>query len=70
MKQAYCYCSLILFLIHSAYAGTRTLNGVPVDIEQAPYMVHLKIQIGSKYTGFCGGTIVSRSYILSAGHCM
>lgn len=61
--------ALILFFIDSAIAGTRILNGYPVDIEQAAYMVHLRISKGTG-VGFCGGSLVSRSYVLSAGHCM
>lgn len=59
---------LILFLVDSTTAGGRILNGYPIDIEQAPYTAHIHIIIGGGY-GSCGGSIISRSFILTAGHC-
>jgi secreted trypsin-like serine protease len=59
------FCSLALFFIDSALAGSRILNGYPIDVEQAPYIAHVVIE----GLGSCTGSIVSENYILTAGHC-
>lgn len=45
---------------------SRIVGGVPVDIRSFPWQV--SIQWRDRH--FCGGSIIDRSWILTAGHCM
>lgn len=49
--------------------SSRILNGYKIDIEQAPYIVHIRFREGEHHYGFCGGSIVNERFIMSAGHC-
>lgn len=70
MKFTFCVIILSIFLSAANADKTKILNGYPIDIEKAPYTVHMAIQFGNIGTGFCGGSIVSSRFILTAGHCM
>lgn len=49
----------------------RIIGGVPISIEQVPYQVSLQIIESDGYVGhFCGGSIISDKYILTASHCL
>lgn len=64
------YGVLCFYFIKSAFAGGRILNGYPIEIEQAPYIVHMRFQKDRPHHyGFCGGSIINSRYILTAGHC-
>jgi secreted trypsin-like serine protease len=43
----------------------RIVGGVAIDIRQAPYQVVL-MRNGAH---ICGGSIIARSFVLSAAHC-
>lgn len=63
---------LILSFWNSA-AAKEKVSGTAIKIQDAPYMVHIEYQsfknqsFGIAY--LCGGTILNRQYILTAGHC-
>lgn len=69
------YLHLFLFLttlnhfIHpyEAHPSLRIAGGTIVSIEQVPYQVAL--MRSGVYNG-CGGSIISRSFVLTAGHCV
>lgn len=72
MKEGFvvfCLISLIPFV----YSDHRIYGGYPIDISDAPYMVYVTYHEYSNATygldSLCGGTIISRQYILTAGHC-
>jgi trypsin len=46
--------------------GNRIVNGVPAAPNSIPYIV------GVYYYGkyICGGSLISRNYVLSAAHCV
>ncbi|KAL1442243.1 hypothetical protein MTO96_007863 [Rhipicephalus appendiculatus] len=48
----------------------RVYNGKPIGRESVPWIVHLEIHYGSLGTYFCGGSVITRNVIMSAGHCM
>lgn len=60
---------LLCFLYHVPYIfGTPILGGV--DAEENKYKFQVSLQdIGGKSKHFCGGSIISDSWILSAAHC-
>lgn len=60
-------------VILSAFVGLslshlegRIIGGFPINITEAPYQVSLNLR-GSHY---CGGSILSEKFVLSAAHCM
>uniref|UniRef100_U5EGR6 trypsin n=1 Tax=Corethrella appendiculata TaxID=1370023 RepID=U5EGR6_9DIPT len=47
------------------YKDNRIVGGFPVDIKEAPYQVSLQFS-----SHFCGGSVISSRFILTAGHCV
>ncbi|XP_072942066.1 trypsin-7-like [Epargyreus clarus] len=47
----------------------KIVGGSETTIENAPYQVYLLLQKGTEYYQ-CGGSIISRRYILTAAHCV
>lgn len=61
-------------LIETSAEEEKIHGGHPINITDAPYMVHIsyvsrKYQNGSMLTHECGGTILRKNLILTAGHC-
>lgn len=54
--------------------NSRIYGGYPINITDAPYMVHVVyantiFANGSALTNTCGGSILRKNLILTAGHC-
>lgn len=48
----------------------RIVNGVPIKIEDAPYQVSIIMVVENIYgVHMCGGSIISKNLVLTAGHC-
>jgi len=52
--------------------GNRIVGGTETEEQEFPWMVMLTVDVVQKpgYTELCGGTILNRYYILTAGHCV
>lgn len=49
----------------------RIVGGFPISIETVPYQVSLQmVEMDGEVGHFCGGSIISESYILTASHCV
>jgi secreted trypsin-like serine protease len=64
----------LLFCFDSASGKGRIYGGYPINITDAPYMVHVVIARSQNPDGTtnvyeCGGTILKKNIILTAGHC-
>jgi secreted trypsin-like serine protease len=65
--------SFLIFIFIRDIEASRKVSGTAISITDAPYMVHVTYKafrnetFGEDYS--CGGTIISRQYILTAGHC-
>ncbi|XP_031638237.1 trypsin-1-like [Contarinia nasturtii] len=47
----------------------RIVGGVPMSIKTIPYQVSLQVLSGHKTYHFCGGSIISNKFIITACHC-
>jgi secreted trypsin-like serine protease len=62
------------YFYNPALAEEKIYGGYQIDITQAPYMVHITyireiFANGSGITANCGGSILRKNLILTAGHC-
>uniref|UniRef100_T1H240 Peptidase S1 domain-containing protein n=1 Tax=Megaselia scalaris TaxID=36166 RepID=T1H240_MEGSC len=48
----------------------RIVNGVEAKVGQAPYIVSISDDDGESYYHSCGGIIIDKEWILTAGHCL
>ncbi|XP_037721353.1 serine protease 1 [Drosophila subpulchrella] len=47
----------------------RITGGVAASVGQFPYQVGLSLKISALSSGFCGGSLISSTYVLTAAHC-
>lgn len=50
----------------------RIVNGSPSERGQFPFYVHIDItkRFRSDYVSVCGGTLLNRKFVMTAGHCL
>ncbi|XP_064538010.1 trypsin beta-like [Drosophila montana] len=66
MRISYLFLLLLLFSTMTVLDANRIVNGVPIDIREAPWQVSIQ-----KYGfHFCGGSILSSQIIVTAAHCL
>ncbi|MCT4641779.1 MAG: serine protease [Bacteriovoracaceae bacterium] len=58
---------LFFFINYSLFASTLITNGIDAKKNQFPWQVSLK---NKKNQHFCGGSIISSNFILTAAHCL
>jgi len=44
----------------------KLVNGIPTTIEEYPHSISIRVDNNH----FCGGTIIDKFYVLTAGHCV
>lgn len=59
----------VLFDIGFGLGLARINQGQMIDIDDAPYMARVRIKLNDTIGGACGGSILSSTLILTAGHC-
>lgn len=60
---------LVISLCRNGFGNSRINQGTPIDITNAPYMARVRIKLSPTVGFACDGSILSDSYILTAGHC-
>uniref|UniRef100_T1GW39 Peptidase S1 domain-containing protein n=1 Tax=Megaselia scalaris TaxID=36166 RepID=T1GW39_MEGSC len=63
-------CATLAFSSKIAPQKGRIVNGVNATVGQAPYIVSISDDDNSDYYHYCGGSIIDKEWILTAGHCL
>lgn len=50
-------------------ASNRIVGGEEAFLGQFPWMARLFVRVGSRKTYICGGSIISKKYVVTAAHC-
>lgn len=61
------FCKLFAYFLRNT--GGRVIGGDLAAVGQFPYQAALYIQISPYDVVFCGGSLITTSHILTAGHC-
>lgn len=75
MKSKLFFSAFLLIYLHDCVdSQQRVYGGYQIDITRAPYMVSLAVVLerlpnGQAKVYSCGGTILRKHLILTAGHC-
>lgn len=59
---------IILYILGTMFFQTRIVGGVETGINEYPYMVGLVDTVRREV--YCGASIISNRYVLSAAHCV
>uniref|UniRef100_U5EZJ4 trypsin n=1 Tax=Corethrella appendiculata TaxID=1370023 RepID=U5EZJ4_9DIPT len=51
--------------VQQSYFESKIVGGFPINISDAPYQISLQ----NRGSHICGGTIISSTHVLTAGHC-
>lgn len=57
------------FLTGKQFEENRITGGSEVTPNSIPWQVALMIQVGER-TVYCGGSLISRNFVLTAAHCL
>ncbi|XP_072442010.1 proproteinase E-like [Chiloscyllium punctatum] len=70
---------LVLLLVVGAHACgnpsyppymTRVVNGIDARPYSWPWQISLEVDLGSYYSHTCGGSLIDRNWVVTAGHCI
>lgn len=69
MSKTFVQILLLSLLCKSGLGKSRVNKGNEIEIEDAPYMAYVQIRLTATKGLACDGSILSDSFILTAGHC-
>ncbi len=61
--------NFLFWKLLQAKFNTKVVGGIDATIDQAPWQVSLTLFQGYVMAHFCGGSIISSKFVLTAAHC-